>query len=168
MSTSILRNARIAVLALTLVMAISGCGKEESASVATDYDFTLTDLGGESVSFSDFKNTVIMVNFWAPWCGPCRAETPDLIDLYNEYEKRGLKILGVAVGYRSEQSVHDFAQQVGISYPVLLGNNDLVKQYGGFQGIPTTFLFSRDGRLHKKYVGTRPRETFEMDILELL
>jgi thiol-disulfide isomerase/thioredoxin len=151
-----------------LAFTLAGCGEEKKTGSASGYDFTLLDLGGEQVSFSDYQGQVIMVNFWAPWCGPCRAETPDLISLFDQYRDQGFQILGVAVAFRSEQSVYDFAMQSGISYPVLFGNNELVKQYGEFRGIPTTFLFSRDGRLHKKFTGARSREQLAMDIEELL
>ncbi|MFC1683033.1 TlpA disulfide reductase family protein [Candidatus Zixiibacteriota bacterium] len=159
----------IVIVGMFLALILAGCGEEEEKTdSAAGYDFTLSDLGGEQVSFSDFEGQVIMVNFWAPWCGPCRAETPDLIKLSEQYQDRGFQLLGVAVAFKSEQSVHDFAMESGISYPVLLGNNELVKQYGGFRGIPTTFLFSRDGRLHKKFTGMRPREELALDIEELL
>jgi peroxiredoxin len=95
-------------------------------------------------------------------------ETPDLVDLFEKYKGRGFQILGVAVSFQGEQSVRDFAAQAGISYPVLLGNEELVKAYGGFRGIPTTFLFARDGSLYRKYEGMRPRSVFEQDIKALL
>ena len=168
MSTPVLRFARITVLVLALTLAFSGCGKKEATVVTSGYDFTLSDLQGEKVSFSDFQGQVIMVNFWAPWCGPCRVEMPDLIDLYDEYKDDGLCILGVTVAFKGEGSGHDFAEQSGITYPVLFGNNEVVKNYGGFRGIPTTFLFSRDGRLYKKYEGMRSGDVFRKDIVELL
>ena len=159
----------IAIAGMFLALILAGCGEEETKTESTSsYDFTLVDLGGEEVSFSDFEGQVIMVNFWAPWCGPCRVETPDLIELSEQYRDRGFQLLGVAVAFKGEQSVHDFAMESDISYPVLFGNNELVKQYGGFRGIPTTFLFSRDGRLHKKFTGMRPREELALDIEELL
>ncbi len=166
MNTPVLRFARITVL--VLVLAFYGCGKKEATVVTRGYDFTLSDLQGERISFSDFQGQVIMVNFWAPWCGPCRVEMPDLIDLYDEYSDDGLQILGVAVAFKGKESVRDFAEGIGITYPVLFGNADLARAYGGFRGIPTTFLFSRDGKLYRKYEGMRPREIFEKDILALL
>jgi cytochrome c biogenesis protein CcmG/thiol:disulfide interchange protein DsbE len=154
---------------LFIALAAWSCGGGEKTPPASSaYDFTLKDLQGREVSFSDYQGQVVMVNFWAPWCGPCRMETPDLIDLSNEYGEQGFQILGVAVSYRGEQSVHDFAGESGIPYPVLLGNDQLVKQYGGFRGIPTTFLFSRKGELYRKYEGMRPRNVFEEDIKDLL
>jgi len=168
MNSRVRRSSYILVYLLLIPFAFGGCGKKEGTYSVSGYDFTLPDLGGNDVSFSDFQGQVIMVNFWAPWCGPCRMETPDLIDLYGEYGDQGLQIVGVAVAFRGERSVYDFVRQFGVSYPILLGNNEVVKNYGGFRGIPTTFLFSRDGDLYRKYVGMRPREVFEKDILELL
>jgi cytochrome c biogenesis protein CcmG/thiol:disulfide interchange protein DsbE len=159
--------ARIGMLILAALL--MGCGaSEETTPSASGYDFTLRDLEGREVNFSDYGGKVVMVNFWAPWCGPCRMETPDLIDLFTEYRDRGFEILAVAIAFRGEQSVHDFVQESGVPYPVLFGNDNLVKQYGGFRGIPTTFLFTRDGKLYRKYEGMRPRSVFEEDIKELL
>lgn len=168
MGLRIARSIRIFTFVLLIGLLLWGCRGKEEAQGSGSYDFTLSDLQGKKVSFSDFQGQVIMVNFWAPWCGPCRMETPDLIDLYEDHKGNGLRILGVAVAFRGEQSVREFAENAGISYPVLLGNNDLVKKYGGFRGIPTTFLFTRDGKLYRKYVGARPRDVFEEDIKALL
>ena len=160
----------LSVLSLFIALTNWSCrsGEQTPPASAGAYDFTLKDLQGREVSFSDYRGQVVMVNFWAPWCGPCRMETPDLVDLSKDYSKRGLQILGVAVAYRGEQSVHDFAEDSAIPYPVLFGNDQLVKQYGGFRGIPTTFLFSRDGKLYRKYEGMRSRDAFEEDIKALL
>ena len=169
MQRNTLRNLLFGVICISVAAAAWSCGGGEKTPPASGaYDFTLKDLQGQEVSFSDYRGQVVMVNFWAPWCGPCRRETPDLVDLASEYGSQGLQILGVAVAFRGEQSVHDFAAESGISYPVLFGNEGLVKQYGGFRGIPTTFLFSRDGKLYRKYEGMRPRNVFEEDIKALL
>jgi thiol-disulfide isomerase/thioredoxin len=168
MDSGVVRPVQIVILFLLIGLLLWGCGGKEEAQRSKGYDFTLYDLQGQQVSFSDFQGQVIMVNFWAPWCGPCRMETPDLIDLHEQYKQDGLRILGVAVAFRGEESVRDFAENAGVSYPILLGNNDLVKNYGGFRGIPATFLFARDGKLYRKYIGARPRDIFEKDILELL
>jgi len=168
MDTHIIRPRQLTTLLLLIFLALVACGKSNRTISVSQFDFTLLDLQGKRISYSDFQGQVLMVNFWAPWCGPCRRETPDLIDLYDEYKSQGLQILGVAVAFRGEQSVRDFAGQFGITYPILFGNENLVKAYGGFRGIPTTFLFSRDGELYKKYEGLRPREIFEKDIRELL
>jgi len=168
MDAHIVKPRQLTVLLLLIFLALVACGKGKRTYSLSQFDFTLLDLQGERISYSDFQGQVLMVNFWAPWCGPCRRETPDLIGLYDEYKNQGLQILGVAVAFRGEQSVRDFAGQFEVTYPILFGNENLVKAYGGFRGIPTTFLFSRDGELYKKYEGLRPREIFEKDILELL
>jgi thiol-disulfide isomerase/thioredoxin len=169
MHDTIGRSLNLTMLLALAMLAVWGCGGGEKAPPASGaYDFTLKDLDGRDVSFSDYQGQVVLVNFWAPWCGPCRMEIPDLIDLSEEYGRRGFQILGVAVAYRGEQSVRDFANESEIPYPVLFGTEQLVKQYGGFRGIPTTFLFARDGTLYRKYVGMRSREVFEKDIKALM
>jgi thiol-disulfide isomerase/thioredoxin len=162
------RLAGVVLVLVLLPLWLAGCGGGGNKSSSSAYDFTLPDLDGRQVSFSDYQGKVIMVNFWAPWCGPCRMETPDLIALFEQYQEQGFQILGVAVAFRGEQSVRDFAGESSITYPVLFGNDGLVRQYGGFRGIPCTFLFSRDGKLYRKYEGMRPRNVFEQDIKALL
>jgi thiol-disulfide isomerase/thioredoxin len=168
MNARVIRPGLLIILSILVILVSMACQEGKRVSSISQYAFTLPDLQGEKISYADFEGQVLMVNFWAPWCGPCRRETPDLIDLYEEYKNQGLQVLGVAVAFRGEQSVRDFAGQYGIPYPILFGNDDLVKAYGGFRGIPTTFLFSRDGELYTKYEGLRPREVFEKDILDLL
>lgn len=168
MNARIISSVKLLALVLVIAQAFSGCGEKDETSIASPYDFSLRDLEGEKVSFSDFQGRVIMINFWAPWCGPCRMETPDLVALYDEYESEGLQILGVAVSFRGEQSVHDFAEAYRVNYPILLGNMEVIKSYGGFRGIPTTFLFSRNGELKAKFEGMRSRDVFERAIKTLL
>jgi thiol-disulfide isomerase/thioredoxin len=168
MDAHLVRLRQLTALLLFILLALVSCGKANRTVSVSQFDFTLLDLQGKRISYSDFQGQVLMVNFWAPWCGPCRRETPDLIELYDGYKSQGLQILGVAVAFRGEQSVRDFAAQFGVTYPILFGNENLVKAYGGFRGIPTTFLFSRDGELYRKYEGMRSRSVFENDIRELL
>jgi len=168
MQRNTLRYLFLGVICVAIAAAWGCGGGEKTPPASGAYDFTLKDLQGRDVSFSDYQGQVVMVNFWAPWCGPCVRETPDLVDLSDDYGDQGLQILGVAVAFRGEQSVHDFANKWEVSYPVLFGTDQLVKQYGGFRGIPTTFLFSRDGKLYRKYEGMRSRSVFEKDIKELL
>ena len=130
-------------------------------------DFTLSDMQGNEVSLSDFKGNVVIINFWATWCGPCRFEIPDLIDLQEKYNG-DLVVLGVSLDYDGPSVVPQFAEKLGISYPVLYGNGQVAHRYGGVTGIPTTFIIDRDMNVYSRYIGYRPQTVFEKDIQDLI
>lgn len=124
--------------------------------------FELKDLSGKIVKSSDYKGKVILINFWATWCPPCKREIPDFIELYKKYQKEDFVILGIALD--DLKSVTDFKNSYKINYPVLIGDQDVVRKYGNIRGIPTSFLVGRDGKIKKRYDGFRTRDIFENDI----
>ena len=113
-------------------------------------DWSLTDTSGKSVSLSDFRGKWVLVNFWATWCPPCLAEIPDLEALYKEGR---LTVIGVAMSYRKAGEVLDFIGKNGITYPVILGDEDVAKQFGEPDSLPTSFLYSPTGRLVGQHEG---------------
>ncbi|MEE9165983.1 MAG: TlpA disulfide reductase family protein [Candidatus Neomarinimicrobiota bacterium] len=129
-------------------------------------DFTLTDLEGDSVSLSDFKGKVVILNFWATWCAPCREEIPGFIDLQTKYED-DIVILGISVDEDGSEVVPRFVERFGVNYPVLYASAKVISDYGGITGIPTSFVLDRDLLIQRLYVGYRPLFMFERDI-ELL
>lgn len=131
-------------------------------------DFTLRSLSGESVQLSDFYGDVVVIDFWATWCGPCRRTIPDLIDLYNEHNAKGFTILGVALERHGTERLIPYVEEKGIPYPVLLGNASVVRSYGNVRSIPTAFLVGRDGTVRRKIVGAQPRKVLEDAIARLL
>jgi peroxiredoxin len=128
--------------------------------------FTLTDIDGKSVSLSDFREKIVVLDFWATWCPPCKREIPDFIDLQKEYGQRGVQFVGIALDEPGR--VQAFARQNGMNYPVLLGTNSIVSEYGGIEGIPTTFVIDKKGNVVTKFEGDRPRQVFEAEIKKLL
>jgi thiol-disulfide isomerase/thioredoxin len=125
-------------------------------------DFTLKDLEDHDVSLSQFKGKVVLVNFWATWCGPCRIEIPWLIELQEKYAARGFTVLGVAMDEEGKSAVAPFVQKerfkVGgtsqsMNYPVVLGNDATADKFGGLVGFPTSVLISKDGRVVKHVDG---------------
>lgn len=125
-------------------------------------NFELKDLDNKLVKSSDYKGQVILINFWATWCPPCKREIPEFIELYKKYQKDGFVILGVALD--DLESVKKFKSAYKINYPVLIGNQDILKKYGNIRGIPTSFLIGKDGKIKQRYDGYRPIEVFERDI----
>lgn len=130
-------------------------------------DFSLTDLTGGKLNLADYKGKVVMVDFWATWCGPCRIEIPEFVDLQNRYRSQGFSVIGISVD-DSADPVRDFYHQFKMNYPVALGDNKLQELYGVNFGLPTTLLIGRDGRIYAKHVGATDISVFEGEIKELL
>jgi cytochrome c biogenesis protein CcmG/thiol:disulfide interchange protein DsbE len=130
--------------------------------------FSLKDVNGIEKKLSDFKGKVIIIDFWATWCPPCREEIPHFIDLYNQYKEQGLEVIGIALDMQGEKVVPGFVLKNNINYTILLGNEEVSDLYGGIRAIPTTFIVDKDGNIRKKYIGYNDKEVFEKDIKELL
>jgi peroxiredoxin len=128
--------------------------------------FTLTDVNGRQVALSSFRGNVVVLDFWATWCPPCKREIPDFIDLQSAYRSKGVQFVGVALD--EPDKVRAFAREHEMNYPVLLGTDDVAARYGGISGIPTTYIIDRNGRIVERYEGFRPREVFESAIKKLL
>lgn len=135
-------------------------------------DFVLKDLHGNQVKLSNYKGKVVLVNFWATWCPPCRAEIPDFISVYEKYKGRGFTILGISVDNTStpggQKMVSNFVAKAGITYPVLLSNNTVANDFGGVYAIPASFLIDGKGNIIKKYIGLLEKQRLEADLLPLL
>lgn len=125
-------------------------------------DVTLKTLDGKSVTLADYKGKVVLVNFWATWCEPCRIEIPELIEIQEKYADKGFTILGVAMDEEGASVVSPFiakerfdvgGKQLPMSYPILIGNDDVADKFGGLLGYPTTILISRDGKEIKRVTG---------------
>jgi thiol-disulfide isomerase/thioredoxin len=131
-------------------------------------DFTLKDLESRDVTLDSFKGKVILLNFWATWCGPCKAEIPAFVELQEKY-RDDLVVVGFSVDDPVEKA-QAFATEYKINYPVLLGlgRDEVQDAYGPIWGIPTSFLIGRDGRVCKKHMGIAPKAVFEREIQALL
>ncbi len=131
-------------------------------------DIPLATLDGGSVTLNDFAGKVLIVDFWATWCPPCKMEIPGYIRLYNKYRDKGFEIIGITLQSGTAKDVKEFVEKNGINYPIVMGNNAIVEAFGGITGFPTTFILDRKGRIIRKYVGFRPESVFEEDIKPLL
>jgi thiol-disulfide isomerase/thioredoxin len=131
--------------------------------------FTLKDMNGVDVKLASFKGKVIVVNFWAKWCGPCRAEIPDLVELQTQYGD-DLVVLGLLVQDKWDDKVKPFASQFKVNYPLLDASErtDVEEAFGPMWGLPTSFIIGRDGRIAKKQTGIGTKEQFEQEIKALL
>jgi peroxiredoxin len=136
---------------------------------AANLDFTLKDMNGQDVKLASLKGKVVLLNFWATWCGPCLMEITTLVAIQEAYGKKGFQAIGVSVDDPPE-SLAPFARQHNINYPLLVGQDrdDLQQAFGGIFGIPISFLISRDGKVCRKQIGPASREQFESWITALL
>ena len=128
----------------------------------------LKDVDGQAVKLSDFKGKVIILDFWATWCPPCREEIPGFISLQKKYGPRGLAIIGVSTNDAGTKAVSAFMRQVGINYRVVLGDPKVSFLYGGVEVIPTTFVIDRAGRVATAHSGYTDPATIEAEIKPLL
>jgi cytochrome c biogenesis protein CcmG/thiol:disulfide interchange protein DsbE len=133
-------------------------------------DFSLSDLDGNKVSLSDHRGKVVVLDFWATWCPPCRKGIPDFVEMQNEYGKDNFIVLGINLDRGDDVGpmVEEFAKNYNINYPVLYHNPQIVMAYGGIQSIPTTFVIDQEGKVRQGVVGYRPKEFFKGVIDPLL
>jgi peroxiredoxin len=141
-------------------------GKQKPANLA----FTVKDMNGQNVKLSAYKGKVILLNFWATWCGPCKVEIPGFVELYNGYKDRGFVVLGVSTDDSPEQ-LRKFAREMNITYPILVGSDrsDITDDaYGPMWGIPVSFLIAKDGSICHRYMGLAMKDQLERELNVLL
>jgi len=136
---------------------------------AAPLDFTLKDVQNKDVKLASFKGKVLVIDFWATWCGPCKLEIPGFVDLQNRYGAKGLQFVGISVDDKLEQ-LKPYVDEYKMNYPVLqgLGHDDMQDALGPIWGIPTTIVIGRDGKICKKHTGMASKDKFEQEIKSLL
>jgi thiol-disulfide isomerase/thioredoxin len=128
----------------------------------------LTDLNGRNVSFSDFRGKVVILDFWATWCMPCRIEIPHFVELQKQYGAKGLAVIGVSLDEQGPDVVKRFVKQFEVNYSIVIGNEKIAEKYGGIVALPTTFVIDRQGRIVSQHIGYDDKEGFEKEIQSLL
>jgi thiol-disulfide isomerase/thioredoxin len=131
-------------------------------------DFALESLDGETVRLSDFHGQAVLLNFWATWCGPCKIEMPWFEQMQKQYGSQGLEVIGIAMDDASKKDIAEFASNLGIDYPILLGKESVGEAYGGVQFLPATFYVGRDGKVVDKVFGLKGRSEIEDNIKRAL
>ncbi|MEQ1868781.1 MAG: TlpA disulfide reductase family protein [Vicinamibacterales bacterium] len=168
-------KAQVAMVEAPLPLAqTADSGPATSLSCPADakpanFDFTLKNHEGKDVSLSSFKGKVVLIDFWATWCGPCKVEIPHFIEFQDRYGKDGLQIVGISVDDTAEM-VAPYIRDMKMNYPVLLGldHDDVLEAYGPLVGIPVSVLLSRDGKICATHTGLTGKDVFEREIKALL
>jgi peroxiredoxin len=153
------------------ILLICGCGGQDKSASLTSQgapDFALKDLNGRVYRLSDFKGRVVLLNFFATWCGPCRQEVPHLLNLRKKFGDQGVEVIGVSLDHEVDRALRPFVQRYRITYPVLLGTRKVVLDYGGIRGIPTTFVIDHNGTIRDYFAGMPPSYLMEESVAKLL
>jgi cytochrome c biogenesis protein CcmG/thiol:disulfide interchange protein DsbE len=130
-------------------------------------DFILTSTNGKNIKLSDYRGKVVIVDFWATWCPPCRRGIPDLIDIQKQF-KNDLVVIGISLDSDTKADVVPFMKKYGINYPIVYGNNDVVMSYGSINAIPTSFVIDKNGKIVDKHIGLVPKSEFISKIKQIL
>ena len=131
-------------------------------------EFSLVDINDNEISSQDFKNKVLIIDFFATWCPPCIMEIPHLVKIKEEFGESGFEIIGISVDNNPKEVLPNFIKEKNINYPIVLVSTQTVSDFGGIKYLPTTFIVGRDGKITKKFVGYTEPEEFEKIIKTLL
>jgi peroxiredoxin len=160
-----------------MVLMLAGCSTEQQplhSSLKVEGkrqeapDFALRDANGKTVKLSDYRGKVILLDFWATWCGPCKMEIPWFMEFERKYKDRGFAVLGLSMDDDGWQSVKPFVQELGVNYRIMIADEHTGDLYGGIEALPTAFLIDREGRVATEKVGVSSRRDFQDGIEELL
>jgi cytochrome c biogenesis protein CcmG/thiol:disulfide interchange protein DsbE len=174
---SALRLGTVLLTGFLLGCAIYGCSPvrpAKAASLKPDTerhaapDFALKDADGKTVRLSDYKGKVVLLDFWATYCGPCKIEIPWFMDFERKHKDQGFAVLGIDMDDEGWDAVKPFVADVGINYRVVVGNDSTADKFGGIEALPTTFLIDRDGKIADVHVGLTSKGEFENAIEQLL
>jgi thiol-disulfide isomerase/thioredoxin len=158
-------------------LSLNGCKSEQPKSQVnvkpnTDRkpapEFSLKDVDGRTVTLAEYKGKVVLLNFWATWCGPCKIEIPWFAEFEQKYKDRGFAVLGVAMDEEGWEVVKPYLAEAKVNYRVIMGNDTVSGLYGGVESLPTTFVLDQDGRIASTHVGLVSKGDYENEILQLL
>jgi peroxiredoxin len=145
---------KIFILSLCLVgpFVLPHCAKEKKPSSTLAPDFTLKTLDGQEITLSQLRGKMVLLDFWATWCGPCRESIPHFIQIYKTYRENGFEMIGLSVDKGDEGVVRRFIESMEISYPVVIASEEVVRNYK-VTAIPTTFLIDKEGKIRERIMG---------------
>jgi cytochrome c biogenesis protein CcmG/thiol:disulfide interchange protein DsbE len=155
-------------LSIFLIVIAIGFVTSAMAQQQKAANFSLKSADGTSYELSKYKGKVVIVNFWATWCGPCRKEIPDFIEAYKKHKDKGLEIIGISLDQDGWARVTPYVKKSNINYPIVLGDEKVVENYGGIEAIPTTFIVDKNGNIADQHTGTMSLKQLEAKLKPLL
>ncbi|HTM50529.1 MAG TPA: TlpA disulfide reductase family protein [Bryobacteraceae bacterium] len=167
----------LAASCVALALIGSGCNSSKPVRAASSKaekdrkpapEFELKDADGKTVRLSDYKGKVVLLDFWATWCGPCKIEIPWFIEFERKYKDKGFAVIGVSMDEEGWTAVKPFVSELAINYRILQGNDATADLYGGVNALPTTFLIDRNGKVVWKHEGLAGKDAFEDEIKKLM
>lgn len=162
---------------LLMMAGIIGCSSSHpvrAASVKPDKErkpapeFALKDADGKTVRLADYRGKVVLLDFWATWCGPCKIEIPWFMEFERKHKDKGFAVIGVSMDEDGWAAVKPFTEELKINYRIVIGSDSTAQLYGGVEALPTTFLIDREGKVASVHVGVTGKRDFENDIQQLL
>jgi len=151
-----------------LVLLIGVCGLLFAAGPSGKApNFTLKTFDGKTIELDKMKGRVVVLNFWATWCGPCRKEIPGFMEVYEKYKSKGLEIVGVSLDRNGWNVVKPYIEKRQVNYPIVVGDFELADAYGGINAIPSTFIVDKKGNIARQHVGYLSKEELENKIKDL-
>jgi thiol-disulfide isomerase/thioredoxin len=150
------RRPALALSAALFLLTLPACGKAPTAEVRAAPSFDLRDLNGGRANLANFKGKVVVMDFWATWCGPCLAELPEYVKFVEKNRGKSVEVVGVVFDSGEPNEIQDFVREHKITYRQLLGTDDMAEAFGGNQGFPTTFVIDAQGLIRLTVLGSTP------------
>jgi len=166
-----------AAVSVALALVLAGCSRPSSSPTGDlksegqrkpAPNFSLKDADGNAVNLSDYRGKVVLVNFWATWCGPCEAEIPWFIEFEKKYKDQGFAVLGVSMDDDGWKSVRPYVASHKINYRIMIGSELVSQQFGEIESLPTSFVLDREGRIASNHIGLVDKVDYQNEIVKLL